>query len=731
FALGQLGDGAIAAMCEALVGRRDHEARIAALVDALAASRGSPEAALLALLGSKDPAVICDAAQILGRRQCAAALAPLAALVEHGDDNVSVSAIEALGRIGGAQSVDRLIRVLESGNFFRVFPAIEVVGRLGDVRATAPLVKLSGIALYTLEASRALGRLGDVRAMPALAALLVNPGDPLVRTAAAALWELHSQRFGEAASLAARAPAGWAPEQVDASVQRLINASPGGAPFEQRAIAHLLGWFGTREAIVGLLELLEVEGEVGQAAGEALAGLGGAVDCELLPRLRSGDSARRGLLLPLVGRSPARPEVELCLRDGDPAVRVLACQALARLGDPAAVPALFELLGEATQVCQSAVNAILSLGSPQTERLALEAARSSNPQQRRGGVRIIATLGYESGLPALLAAIEDEDERLRDIALPGLALLERPAALDALLAAASHPSTRTCAAAVRALGQASSDARIGPALGTALGHPDAWVRYQACHALGRRKEVGSIDALMERLDDEAGQVRIATVDALSHLPGKVAREVLGAAVNAADPDMRRAALVGLGLRGEPDVLPTLLEGARASDVATRLVALSALASFGQPEAFAAQVQAAADPDEVVRAAAIAVLAAVPGRAASQVLIGLLSGRLSRAPALTALARPLEGRVPALLEALERSDERLAGLLAAILARLADAGAADGLVLALGSPNVEARRAAAAVLDARASSKARAALLDSAARDPDYQVRRLAAAALEG
>ncbi|MBS1152104.1 MAG: hypothetical protein H6Q89_3802, partial [Myxococcaceae bacterium] len=39
--------------------------------------------------------------------------------------------------------------------------------------------------------------------------------------------------------------------------------------------------------------------------------------------------------------------------------------------------------------------------------------------------------------------------------------------------------------------------------------------------------------------------------------------------------------------------------------------------------------------------------------------------------------------------------------------------------------------AAAVLDARASSKARAALSDSVARDPDYQVRRLAAAALEG
>ena len=731
YALAQLGDAAIPAMCQALLVRRDLEARVAALVEALIASRGTPDAALLSLTTSSNPAVICDVAQILGRRQSTGAVTALSGLVDHPDDNVAVAAVEALGRIGGHPSAERLIALLGSGNFFRVFPAIDAVGRLADTRATGPLMKLTATALYTVEATRALGRIGDVRAVATLAALLGNPADSVVRAAAVALWEIHQHRFEGVADIALQAPSDWKPANPEVAARRLINASKGADRVEQVAMCHVLGWCAQSEAIAALLGFLKSEPEIAQAARSALARLGNTIDAELLWLLRTGDSVCRALVLPLLGRAQARSEVELCLSDPDPGVCSAACAALARLGDTAAVPALFALLrNDSPRVSQAAVNAILSLGSNETERLALLAATSIDPQERRGGVRIVATLGYEKGLPALLTAIEDPDERLRDIALPGLALLEGPEALDALLAASTHASSRTRTAAVRALGQAPADSRLDKVLRGALADSDPWVRYYACHSLGRRKDVGAIDLLVAHLEDEAGQVRIAAVEALSHLPGEIARQVLRTAATARDPDMRRAALLGLGLRGEADVLPTLLEAARSPEVATRLVALSALAGFKQPEAFDALVVAARDDDEGVRSAAIGMLASLGGQSATFALVGLLGDQASRAQAMKALTNPLEGRVPALLEALDRADETMAGPLATTISRIERADAAEGLVLALGSKNVAARRAVAVALGGPQSAKALSALRDAAAHDPDLEVRRLAAVTLE-
>ena len=75
--------------------------------------------------------------------------------------------------------------------------------------------------------------------------------------------------------------------------------------------------------------------------------MGSEGDRPLVKALTSGDSARRALLLPLVGsRLRSVVEVRSCLSDPEVAVRILACEAVARLGEATAVPRLFELLGE-------------------------------------------------------------------------------------------------------------------------------------------------------------------------------------------------------------------------------------------------------------------------------------------------------------------------------------------------------------------------------------------------
>src|SRR6185312_14179324 len=337
-ALASLGDAAVGPLCVALQTTRDSEARIAAAVDALVASIGHADEAVARMSSDSNPAVAADAAQILGRRRAQTALPTLIRLLRHADDNVAVAAVEALGRIGGRAAVESLIELVRSGNFFRAFPAIDVLGRSGDPRAVAPL-----------------------------AALLATTSHASVRIASMALHELylrHRERFGLTAPLDDALRRAVDPAAV---TRRLVGSLVGADAAEQAAVAHLMGVLRDDAAVPTLMTLLEEPHLVSTAAAEALERLGGAEDEELVRELGSADSARRLLLLPLARRISTAAAVSACLQDLDPAVRAAACEALARIGNPSAVPALFtQLPDENPRVSQAAVGAIQSLGSAET-----------------------------------------------------------------------------------------------------------------------------------------------------------------------------------------------------------------------------------------------------------------------------------------------------------------------------------------------------------------------------
>ena len=75
-ALARIGTPAVWPLCQVLVGDRASEACLAATVDALVASSGDVDDAVLELAAqTMAPAVICDAAQILGRRKSTRSIA--------------------------------------------------------------------------------------------------------------------------------------------------------------------------------------------------------------------------------------------------------------------------------------------------------------------------------------------------------------------------------------------------------------------------------------------------------------------------------------------------------------------------------------------------------------------------------------------------------------------------------------------------------------------------------
>lgn len=730
--LAALGDLAVAPLCQTLIHHRDNEARIAAAVDALVASRSDHTVKTVEeqLARHADPAIVADAAQILGRRRQPEGIPTLVALTKHEDDNVAVAAIEALGRIGTRAAVDALIACVSTGNFFRTFPAIDVLGRSGDPRAIPALVPLLGNRQYQLETIRALGRTGEAAAIAPLLDLLLSGPESVARVVASSVADLiqrHGDRYGSTRNAEAVIQSS---DRRDVAVRRLTSAVAGADAVEQRAVCQLLGLFGGEAAVTALATFLERAEHAAPVAADALRRLGRESEAQLLQALESGDAARRKALLPVMSRRHAVDAIVTCLSDPDPDIRVLACDALARIGNPKAVGPLFGLLADKDpRVGQAAVGAIQALGGHETERLASEAARSSSPVVRRAALRVLSYFGFRTSLDVFLHALDDPDPRVAEAAIHGLAFLEDRRALEALFEKAQAPAHRTRAVAMRALGHASGDLRIEAFLLRGLKDEDAWVRYYASQSLGRLGVEAAADAVARLLSDEAGQVRVAAVEALSHFRSGIALEALMKAAESDEEDVRRAALIGLGMARREECLPVILGAVDAPDIATRLVAISALAEFEVAQVIPALSRAATDPDESVRNAAVGFLGGRPGPDATRRLIDLLRVPQLRPQVLEALSLPVDGRIEALLSALDAAGEDLAPELTAALARMRRADATAALLQAFEGPNAIARRSAASALASVRTREALAALQRHATEDPDPEVRRVCALVL--
>ncbi len=684
-------------LCAVLLGERTDETRLAAVVEALCGSIGDVDDAVLRLLGDEQsPAVQSDAAQILGRRRCARAIPRLTRLMAGDDDNVATAAVEALGRIGGGGAVDALITAVESRSFFRTFPAILPLGRSNDPRAIPPLVALLASPRYATEAAEALGHSAHPAATLPLVALLVDEDDALVRAAVRALTRLrisHEARFDEAfregTSVAAFA----------ATARARLQACGRDARADDRGtLSIVLGWMAD------------------EAANDAL-----------LEALRDGDSAQRLRLLALIEPTAAcLPIFVACLADADARVRAHACRAVAKVGDTSVVPALFALIGDTNAyVSQASIAAVEALRGDESRALALEAAASPDPTRRRAALQIISRLGSAEAFDLLTAAMSDPNARIRDTAIAGLASLGAPRAFAALLEASRSPTAGARAAAMRALGRTTGAAAV--ALRAGLRDEDAWVRYYACQALGNLAIFEALDDVIGLIDDPAGQVRVAAIEAIAKLGEGRCTAVMDTACRSTDPDIRRVAILGLGACDRIEALPLLLREAQSEDDASRLYALSALAENDGDQATEALLRATVDPVVMVQSAAVALLQVRPGASATKWLVEQLGDPRRRDDARVALGQTASGRVEGIALALRGADSSLTPVLIGALTTLASSESLAAIDAALTLENVHARRSAARVLTASETRDARALLDRAELEDPDDEVRRICAA----
>lgn len=225
-------------------------------------------------------------ADALGALRARDAVPALTKLVTSPDGYVQVSAVDALGRIGDPAAIDTLVGVATGApEPFTAKKALLALGRIGDAKAAPAVMKMlfeerPGVSFFP-EASFAASQIGRPMAQQLLAVL-----------------------EGKDAALSA-----WAKER--GVVQGALYAKS----------AQLLGDVAGAEAVPALLAKL--------AYTDSDPGV------QLYVRVLAAESLGR-----MRAREAAKALADGAARERDPNVRDRYCDALARIGDPAVLPAL-------------------------------------------------------------------------------------------------------------------------------------------------------------------------------------------------------------------------------------------------------------------------------------------------------------------------------------------------------------------------------------------------------
>ncbi len=312
------------------------------------------------------PHARAEAAVALGEIGDPAAVRPLIEALDVGardrdtmDANRRIA--DALGALRAREAREKLEQLIGSPDGYSQVAAVDALGRIGDPAAVGKLIEVATgerVEPFTArKALLALGRIGDARAGPAVLRMLFEERAPGISFFAEASFAAAQIGRPMAAPLLAvlqgkdDALAGWAKQH--GVVQGALYAKS----------AQVLGDVGGPEAVPALVSKLSYrEGDPGIATYVRV------IAAESLGRMRARDGMR--------------PLADLVSREKDANVRDRYCDALVRIGDPAAIPALKAASASgAWDLREGPLTAISRLGS-EPERPFVEAAQAKDCKPR-------------------------------------------------------------------------------------------------------------------------------------------------------------------------------------------------------------------------------------------------------------------------------------------------------------------------------------------------------------
>ncbi|HVC82696.1 MAG TPA: HEAT repeat domain-containing protein, partial [Chloroflexota bacterium] len=317
---------------------------------------------MLEILNHANPNVRWEAAMVMARAGGRRAVEPLLEAVKAGNHGQRHAAMRCLGDLGDPRAVPALIDVLRDPSDSLRAGAIYPLALLRDRRAVPALIRYAEETLAWEStgslAIDALGWIGDDRAVDVCLRALSHKSGWVRGYAAEALGRLGSKRAVPALIQALRAEQGPHTRGNAASalgalgdpiaVEVLIEVLNGNTWAGRREAACSLGLLGGPRAVEALVSALESSSNEDSTSAAWSLARSGAMEARG-PLLRAIESAIReekrtvySLMMDLakLDREMAIPYLLQVLNDPSGRGHASAIEALGRLGDPRAIPAL-------------------------------------------------------------------------------------------------------------------------------------------------------------------------------------------------------------------------------------------------------------------------------------------------------------------------------------------------------------------------------------------------------
>jgi HEAT repeat protein len=501
------------------------------------------DAALREALGTVRGRLLVGVIASVGVRGDTQAVGPLTRLLSHPEPEVAQAAARALGSIGNPAAAKALREALSDAPLANrlafhegMFRAAESLSAAGQRRQAVALYDdLRGMqdaahqvrAGATRGAILARGRQGVpilreglssadyVVFAAAVRAAQEMPGAAVTRALAAALSQLpEDNQIVVIQALGLRGDTAALPE--------LFKVARSGSKPVRMAAVRTLPELEHRSTVPVLVELMrDSDSELAQAAQESLAAIPGpAADKAVMAMMDSEVISERLAAMDLVTRRRMMSSLpKLLTAAGDPNanVRAAALRRVGELGGANEVPALIQLLMQATEAqdrnaAEQALAAVSGRAESPTEYVdkLIAPLAQADPEQRSALLRLLTVVGGPIALEAVRGAVQHPNPEVRATAIRSLSAWNTADAAPELIAWAkttTNPTERTLS--VRGYLGFAAQAELPADQRLAMCREAAGIVQQddekrlLLAALGRIQSLDSLAMIVPHLDDPA------------------------------------------------------------------------------------------------------------------------------------------------------------------------------------------------------------------------------------
>ncbi len=494
------------------------------------------------------------AARALAELGYAEAIGPLANVALADEDRlVRQAAVEALVELGADHPDEfsvTLAKVIADGGT-GVRPSL-VDLFLGSVESESPQVRR--------DSTMVLGLLRDERSIGHLVHLTLFDADEVVRqtgeSALANVAAIHADGYQRLAEVALF-DSGLSTRIVAAEI--LMRALLHDYPSVRLAAMEPLVELGFVEAVPPLLHLVFYdESETVRKAAAATLG-----------RLAPSDAAGR------LGQVAEHedPELRILAVEGLGEMGVLAAI------DPLFKSALTD---DDFRVRQAAARGLGRTSHPRALNLVWAAFNNEDPDLRVAAAEILGEMGNLWAMgPLAEAALYDVEKRVRIAAAKALGKLEPKGALERMVGPLERGNSEVRVAAAEAMSYLRNGNALVPLAEAALLEDVEAVRTAAAISMGVLDSERAVQLVLPFLEDARGNVRLAAVEALANIGNESAAEHLpDLAVFDEDPGVRRAAAETISLLRSDWLPEPILQALDDEDGNARLASVEALEIIG-------------------------------------------------------------------------------------------------------------------------------------------------------